>query len=70
MGLDADLRGAGLPGRGSCLARGQPSGPEPDGEQAKFEFRRTWQRQLHDAGWAGISWPKEFGGRGATLISR
>ena len=45
-------------------------GPEPDGEQAKFEFRRTWQRQLHDAGWAGISWPKEFGGRGATLIEQ
>ncbi len=45
-------------------------GPEPDGEEAKFEFRRAWQRQLHDAGWAGISWPKEYGGRGATLIEQ
>ena len=45
-------------------------GPEPDGEEAKFEFRRAWQRELHDAGWAGISWPKEFGGRGATLIEQ
>ena len=45
-------------------------GPEPDGEEAKFEFRRAWQRVLHDAGWAGISWPKEFGGRGATLIEQ
>src|SRR6185295_11812447 len=25
---------------------------------------------LHDAGWAGISWPKEYGGRGATLIEQ
>jgi alkylation response protein AidB-like acyl-CoA dehydrogenase len=45
-------------------------GPEPDGEEAKFVFRRDWQRRLHDAGWAGISWPKEYGGRGATLIEQ
>jgi alkylation response protein AidB-like acyl-CoA dehydrogenase len=45
-------------------------GPEPDGEEAKFEFRRAWQREMHDAGWAGISWPKEYGGRGATLIEQ
>ncbi len=43
-------------------------GPEPDGEEAKFEFRRAWQRKLHDGGWAGISWPNEYGGRGASLI--
>jgi alkylation response protein AidB-like acyl-CoA dehydrogenase len=45
-------------------------GPEPDREEAKFEFRRDWQRKLHEAGWAGISWPKEYGGRGATLIEQ
>src|SRR4051812_25046086 len=45
-------------------------GPEPDGEEAKFEFRRAWQRRLHDAGWAGVSWPKEYGGRGATLVEQ
>src|SRR3954466_8131122 len=45
-------------------------GPEPDSEEAKFEFRRAWQRKLHDAGWAGISWPKEYGGRGASLIEQ
>ncbi len=26
----------------------------------------AWQRKLYDAGYAGINWPKEFGGRGAT----
>ena len=26
--------------------------------------------KLHAAGWAGISWPKEYGGRGATLIEQ
>ena len=25
---------------------------------------------MHEGGWAGISWPKEFGGRGATLIEQ
>jgi alkylation response protein AidB-like acyl-CoA dehydrogenase len=46
-------------------------GPEPDGGlEEVMEFRREWQRKLHAAGWAGISWPKEFGGRGATLIEQ
>jgi alkylation response protein AidB-like acyl-CoA dehydrogenase len=34
------------------------------------EYLRAWQRRLYDGGWAGISWPKEFGGRGATLIEQ
>jgi alkylation response protein AidB-like acyl-CoA dehydrogenase len=45
-------------------------GPEPEGDVAGFEFRRSWQRALHDAGWAGLSWPKEYGGRGATLVEQ
>jgi alkylation response protein AidB-like acyl-CoA dehydrogenase len=30
-------------------------------------FLRNWQRKLSDAGWAGIAWPKEYGGRGAGV---
>ena len=45
-------------------------GPEPEGDEAAFEFRKDWQRTLHEAGWAGISWPKEYGGRGATLVEQ
>jgi alkylation response protein AidB-like acyl-CoA dehydrogenase len=46
-------------------------GEEPDGDDtAAFEFRKRWQRKLADAGWAGLSWPKEYGGRGATLIEQ
>jgi alkylation response protein AidB-like acyl-CoA dehydrogenase len=33
-------------------------------------YLRAWQRKLYDGGWAGISWPKEFGGRGATLVEQ
>ena len=29
---------------------------------------RWWQGQLHEGGWAGISWPKAFGGRGGKPI--
>jgi alkylation response protein AidB-like acyl-CoA dehydrogenase len=51
------------------LAEHHP-GREPEGDLAGFEFRRAWQRQLHAAGWAGVSWPKEYGGRGATLVEQ
>ena len=37
-------------------------GPEPHGDEAAFAFRREWQRKLHEGGWAGISWPQEYGG--------
>jgi len=46
-------------------------GPEPEGSLDEvMEFRGAWQRKLHAAGWAGISWPKDFGGRGATMIEQ
>jgi alkylation response protein AidB-like acyl-CoA dehydrogenase len=45
-------------------------GEEPAGDEAAFEFRRDWQRNLNEAGWAGLSWPREYGGRGATLIEQ
>src|SRR5262245_58692679 len=31
---------------------------------------RDWQRRLFDGGWAAISWPREQGGRGATVVER
>ncbi|MGI8461345.1 MAG: acyl-CoA dehydrogenase family protein, partial [Solirubrobacterales bacterium] len=46
-------------------------GPSPGGgETAEFQFQREWQKVMHAGGWAGISWPKEYGGRGATLIEQ
>ena len=42
--------------------------PEPDRNDwaARRVYDMGWQRMLHDAGYAGINWPKEYGGRGAT----
>jgi alkylation response protein AidB-like acyl-CoA dehydrogenase len=45
-------------------------GPAPRGDDDAFEFQRQWQRKLHEGGWTGLSWPKEYGGRGATLIEQ
>ncbi|MDO8434267.1 MAG: acyl-CoA dehydrogenase family protein [Candidatus Binatus sp.] len=35
-----------------------------------FEKRRAWQRKLAAAGWVGLSWPKQYGGRAAPLIEQ
>jgi alkylation response protein AidB-like acyl-CoA dehydrogenase len=45
-------------------------GPDPDDFDEALAFRRDWQGQMHEAGWAGISWPKEYGGRGSTMIEQ
>jgi alkylation response protein AidB-like acyl-CoA dehydrogenase len=45
-------------------------GPAPDDIEENFAFRRAWQRALNDAGYAGLSWPKEYGGRGASPVEQ
>lgn len=35
----------------------------PTGMAERVAFARNWQRRLHEGGWAGLSWPREFGGR-------
>ena len=53
------------------LAREVPAhGPAPEGGdwRARREYDTAWQRKLHDAGWAGIHWPAEYGGQGASLV--
>src|SRR5215469_5541055 len=42
---------------------------DPDTKE-EFERRRAWHRKLYDGGWMCIHWPKEYGGRGATLIQQ
>ncbi len=39
-------------------------------ERERTEFLKNWQRQLGAAKLAGIAWPKEYGGRGATLMEQ
>jgi alkylation response protein AidB-like acyl-CoA dehydrogenase len=37
-------------------------------ERQSHDAARAWQGELHRGGWAGIAWPKKFGGRGGTPI--
>jgi alkylation response protein AidB-like acyl-CoA dehydrogenase len=37
---------------------------------ARFAYLRAWQKKVFDAGWAGVSWPKEYGGRGASVMEQ
>jgi len=42
----------------------------PGDEHALFEERLRWERRLGEAGWTCVGWPKECGGRGATLMQQ
>lgn len=43
---------------------------EPLNEAERAVFKRNWDRIVFEAGWAGIGWPREYGGRGATLVEQ
>ncbi len=36
---------------------------EPEDATERVAFLKRWQRKLYDGGWAGLNWPKEYGGR-------
>lgn len=59
--LSAQLIGefASLKGRGG-----------PGDEEIGFEIRERWELVLGDAGWIGLGWPVEFGGRNATVAQQ
>src|SRR5581483_8356043 len=41
-----------------------------EGGKDDWQRRLDWHRKMHVAGWVGLSWPKEYGGRGATLTQQ
>ena len=45
------------------------SGPPVDSDEY-HQFSLWWHRKLYDAGFVGLSWPKEYGGRGASLMEQ
>ena len=57
------------------LARNRPARAErvPHDEASLAEevaFLRDWQRRLHEAGYVGLLWPRDYGGRGARPIAQ
>lgn len=45
-------------------------GPAPSDLEKRVSWWRPWQLLLHAAGYAGLSWPREFGGGGANVLQQ
>jgi alkylation response protein AidB-like acyl-CoA dehydrogenase len=49
---------------------GTPGYRGPEAVAERMRFTREWQRTLHEGGWSGLSWPVEYGGRGAGIMEQ
>ncbi|WP_231637163.1 acyl-CoA dehydrogenase family protein [Microbacterium sp. No. 7] len=47
-----------------------PSEPRPEFGPAVREYDLAWQRKQYEDGWAGIAWPREYGGRDLSLMEQ
>jgi alkylation response protein AidB-like acyl-CoA dehydrogenase len=56
--------------RSPDLCLDDPADDRAASDRETFERRRVWQKTMHAAGWVGITWPREYGGRGSGLIER
>src|SRR6516162_6971838 len=45
-------------------------GPQYADPEKRWQRAMRWHKALFDAGWVGIYWPREYGGRGATLVEQ
>jgi alkylation response protein AidB-like acyl-CoA dehydrogenase len=52
------------------LSEHAPTERRPRHGMAMREYDLTWQRLQWEAGWAGIAWPVEYGGRGLPLTQQ
>src|SRR2546421_6166821 len=41
---------------------GTPEWQQPDSPEALVRFHKEWSRELHEAGYVGVHWPKAHGG--------
>ncbi|MDE1154067.1 MAG: acyl-CoA dehydrogenase family protein [Micavibrio sp.] len=52
------------------LAENKPSEARPHDGVPMREFDLAWQQRKYESGWAGINWPKEYGGQGLSLVEQ
>jgi alkylation response protein AidB-like acyl-CoA dehydrogenase len=45
-------------------------GPEPATISERLHYWRPFQKQLHAAGYAGLAWPRRYGGQEASLVQQ
>src|ERR1700691_5239131 len=58
---------ANLPGRERSEHAEEPFSDE---SASHWQRRVAWHKKMHSGGWVRISWPKEYGGRGASLTQQ
>jgi alkylation response protein AidB-like acyl-CoA dehydrogenase len=39
-------------------------------DDSHWDVRQAWEKELGGAGWIGLGWPTEYGGRGATITQQ
>ena len=53
------------------LKANAPKSDAAESDQVKLiSNRRAWQKKLYEAGYVGITWPKEYGGRGGVFMDQ
>jgi alkylation response protein AidB-like acyl-CoA dehydrogenase len=45
-------------------------GPEPATISERLDYWRPFQKQLHEARYAGLAWPRRYGGQEASLVQQ
>ncbi len=50
--------------------RSTPSPMACEPESAELDLLRAWNREMAEAGYAAITWPREYGGRGAGIMEQ
>ncbi len=46
------------------------AGRRRGGDPATFDVLRAWDATMANAGWGAVSWPQQYGGRGATVLEQ
>src|ERR1700682_288548 len=55
--------------RGGRIDETRKETAEYGGSKA-LELHRGWEKELYAGGWAGVAWPREHGGRDASLFQQ
>ena len=49
---------------------GPSNDPDPAADARHVAACKQWQLALYEGGWAGITWPEAYGGRGGTSMQQ
>ena len=52
------------------LADNTPRDKPPVHSAELRDFELAWQKRQWDGGWAGIAWPRAYGGRGLSVVEQ